>query len=347
MLELRSVSKSFSNKPIVREVSFRVADGEVVALLGPSGSGKSTLLSLIAGLEVPDAGQILWNGADQSDVPAHRRGFGLMFQDFALFPHRNVAGNVAFGLEMAARSQVDIVATVEAALARVGLSGFESRDVGSLSGGEQQRVALARALAPQPRLLMLDEPLGSLDRALRSRLLGDLAGILRLSGQSSLYVTHDQEEAYAIADRIVVLNVGQVAQIGAPEQLYRTPASAFVANFLGLRNLFPAQLISTSGKRLLKTALGEFAAPTSELSGEVTMLLRPDALRLDATGPAVLRGKVSSKQFRGSQVELDLALDLGAGVQLELPSGTRLPTIGEQVAVSFDPATAIQVFPRE
>lgn len=343
MLELRNISKSFDGKQILQEVGFTIADGEVVALLGPSGSGKSTLLSLIAGLELPDVGQILWDGHDLAEVPPDRRGFGLMFQDYALFPHRNVCGNVAFGLEMAGKPKDEIAQKVEAALARVGLTGFAKRAIDGLSGGEQQRVALARALAPQPRLLMLDEPLGSLDRALRTRLLADLAGILRQARQSSLYVTHDQEEAYAIADRIVILNAGKVAQIGAPEEIYRSPASAFVANFLGLRNLFTAKLAFGN----IETPLGKFTSPPTQQSGEVMALFRPDVLKFDSSGPVTLQGKLRRKQFRGDQIEVEVAFASDNLLVLELPSSTKLPALRESVTISFDPSIAIQVLPRE
>jgi thiamine transport system ATP-binding protein len=324
-------------------IDLAVQDGEVLALLGPSGSGKSTLLYIVAGLESPDAGQVLWDGIDLREVPPHQRGFGLMFQDFALFPHRDVSGNVAFGLEMARLPKTEIAGKVAAALRLVGLAGFDHRDVGNLSGGEQQRVALARALAPAPRLLMLDEPLGSLDRALRTRLLGELAAILRTAQQSSLYVTHDQEEAYAIADRIAILDAGRLAQIGAPQEIYRRPASAFVARFLGMQNLFPA----TSDGSRLQTAFGELPAPLGSPKGKVTVLLRPDALRLDANGPVSLPATLLRKQFRGSQLLAETRLSEGSHLAIELPSTTALPAEGAALTVSFDPEQALQVFPDE
>lgn len=343
MLELKNISKSFAAKPILRGIDLRVEDGEIVALLGPSGSGKSTLLYIIAGLETADAGQVAWDGVDQAGLPAHQRNFGLMFQDFALFPHRDVTGNVAFGLEMAGMPKAAIAEKVAAALNLVGLLGFEQRDVSSLSGGEQQRVALARALAPAPRLLMLDEPLGSLDRALRTRLLGELAQIQRTSHQSSLYVTHDQEEAYAIADRIAILDAGRLAQVGSPEEIYRRPASAFVARFLGMQNLFAAR---SDGSRL-QTAFGKLPAPPGAPQGAVTLLLRPDTLRLGSGGPVTLGGKLQRKQFRGSLLRLELTLVDGSSLAIELPSTTELPAIGSQLTVSFDLAEAMHVFPRE
>ncbi|MQC27101.1 MAG: ABC transporter ATP-binding protein [Chloroflexi bacterium] len=346
MLELRGITKRFGEMAALREVSFAVGRGEIVALLGPSGSGKSTLLNVVAGLEAADAGQVLWKGEDLAGTPPHQRGFGLMFQDFALFPHRNVAGNVGFGLEMAGMEAAQRKQRVMEMLALVGLAGFEARDVGQLSGGEQQRVALARALAPQPRLLMLDEPLGSLDRGLRERLLGELAEILKQSGQTSLYVTHDQEEAYAIADRMVLLNAGRVAQIGAPENLYRRPASAFVAEFLGLDNLFEGEVVAKDGGRVLRSALGEFTVDGGTELGKVRWLLRPDALRLDGRGAAKVGGTVSATHFRGNTTLLEVEA-AGERVRLEVPGGAERPKVGEAVELSFDAAEAVQVFGRE
>ncbi|MCL5429134.1 MAG: ABC transporter ATP-binding protein [Chloroflexi bacterium] len=347
MLELRHISKSFEGKPALADVSFRVKTGEIVALLGPSGSGKSTLLNVVAGLETPDRGRVLWDRKDLSRVPAHRRGFGLMFQDYALFPHRDVYGNVAFAMQMSHQSSAYITKRVRQVLQLVDLSvDFEHRDVNSLSGGEQQRVALARALASQPGLLMLDEPLGSLDRALRARLLEDLSIILRKAGQTSLYVTHDQEEAYAIADRIVLLNIGRVVRVATPEQLYWHPASAFVARFLGLENLFPARVVRSGRRVWLETPIGRLPAPNKALNGDLTVLLRPDALHLGRSGAVKLKGKLLKKRFRGKtpQARVDVG---GTQLVLELPSVAQLPAIGQTVQISFNPKEALQVFPRE
>lgn len=347
MLELRHVSKSFDGKTALEDVSLQVKTGEIVAILGPSGSGKSTLLNIVAGLELPDGGQVLWDRKNLSHVPPHRRGFGLMFQDYALFPHRDVFGNVAFGLQMSRRSFGSISKRVGEVLQLVGLiADFEHRDVAGLSGGEQQRVALARALAPQPRLLMLDEPLGSLDRALRTRLLEDLSTILRKAGQTSLYVTHDQEEAYAIADRIALLNAGRVAQIATPEQLYRNPASVFVARFLGFENLLPGRAVRSGRRDWLETPLGRLPAFSKTLSGEVTLLLRPDGVQLGKKGAVNLKGKLVKKQFHGKQLRARIQVEKTKLV-IDLPSGAELPPIGNAITFSFDPKVALQVFPRE
>lgn len=343
MLELRHVTKRFGDKTAVAEVSFSVATAETVALLGPSGSGKSTLLAIIAGLESPDRGQVLWDGQDQAAIPAHQRNFGLMFQDFALFPHRDVFGNVAFGLQMHHLLAETAHSRAAAALHTVGLAGFEHRDVGSLSGGEQQRVALARALAPQPRLLMLDEPLGSLDRALRTRLLADLAAILRKTGQTSLYVTHDQEEAYAVADRIVIMNNGGIQQVGAPQEVYRNPASLFVARFLGMHNIFPGRLAN----RTLETPLGDFPWTREMQTGEVDLMLRPDAIAIGNSAAHTIQGRVQRIEFRGATQRVAIALASGDQIEFEVASNAPLPASGSPLTISFDPAEAIQVFRRE
>jgi ABC-type Fe3+/spermidine/putrescine transport system ATPase subunit len=331
MLELRNVSKNIDGRLIVNDVSLTVADGEILALLGPSGSGKSTLLTLIAGLELPDRGQILWDGRDLAAVPSHQRGFGLMFQDFALFPHRDVFANVAFGLELQAKSKTEIESRVREVLALVNLADFAKRDVSTLSGGEQQRVALARALAPGPRLLMLDEPLGSLDRVLADRLLADLVATLRSFQQTSIYVTHDRREAFAVADRIAILNAGRVAQIGAPAELYARPTSAFVARFLGMSNIFAAKDLPS------KLSL---AMPNLPTSGQI--LLRSDALSLGDYGSVKLEGTLRSAEFQGPFHRLAVDLpDLGV-IEFEHPAGDPLPKIGSKLTLSFDPGKAIQ-----
>jgi thiamine transport system ATP-binding protein len=218
-------------------VDVTVAEGEVVALLGPSGCGKTTLLRVVAGLVEPDAGRVLLDGHDLAGVPAHRRGVGLMFQDYALFPHRDIGGNVEFGLRMAGVGVDERRSRVAEVLELVGLPGWQQRPVGPLSGGERQRVALARALAPSPRLLLLDEPLGALDRSLRDRLVPELGALFRSVGVSVMHVTHDQGEALALADRVVVMDRGAVVQEGSPAEVWARPASAFVARFLGFANV--------------------------------------------------------------------------------------------------------------
>ncbi len=233
MLQTTGLVKRFDGIEALAGVDLTVGDGEVVAVLGPSGSGKSTLLRVVAGLERPDAGRVLWNGEDVTDVPPHLRRFGLMFQSYALFPHLTVAGNVAFGLRMMGLSPDEVARRTEEALRWVDLDGFGDRPVEGLSGGEQQRVALARTLAPEPRLVMLDEPLGALDRNLRERLVVDTRRLLRERGATALYVTHDHAEADAVADRVAIMRDGRICQTGALEEIRREPADDWVADFVG------------------------------------------------------------------------------------------------------------------
>jgi thiamine transport system ATP-binding protein len=345
-LSIRDIYKSFGETAALQGVSFEIAEGEIVALLGPSGCGKSTLLSLIAGLEEPDAGEIAWNGKSLSGTPPHQRGFGLMFQDYALFPHKNVGANVAFGLEMAHRSREEALTKVAETLELVGLPGYTQRDINTLSGGEQQRVALARSLAPHPGLLMLDEPLGALDRALREHLLAELGKILRGMAQTALYVTHDQEESFALADRVVVMNQGGVAQIGTPQEIYRQPGSEFVARFLGFGNIMDGEM--HNGK--IKTSIGEFeardwiAAQPESASQPIRLqlLLRPDVMRLDQSGSQRISGTVLERVFRGSFCRVVVEIR-GTALNFEFPSIASLPEPGKPIALSFNPKEAFQI----
>jgi thiamine transport system ATP-binding protein len=312
LLSVNSIQKSYDSAPLLRDVSFQVGAGEIVCLLGPSGAGKTTLLRIIAGLEEAEGGQVLFEGHDLSGVPVHRRGFGLMFQDLALFPHRSVYRNVAFGLEMQHLPETETRARVEQMLALVGLNArrFAARDVNHLSGGEQQRVALARSLAPRPRFLMFDEPLGALDRILREQLVADIRGLLKRIGMTALYVTHDQEEAFAIADRLVILNEGRVEQVGTPAQVYSHPENAFVARFLGLTNLLPARVVENKGGQIRAAAdAGVFLFAGSAHPGdEGFVLLRPGALDgiSNETGAAenILRGRIVQTLMQGGHTHL-------------------------------------------
>ena len=230
MLSVKAIDVVLDGKKILNQASLNVADSEIVAVLGPSGSGKSTLLRAIAGLVRVESGDISWNGQSIVEIPTHQRGFGLMFQGFALFPHLTVGENVAFGLEMLGHSHMD--EEVAEALDWVGLNGFQDRAVAGLSGGEQQRVALARTLAPRPRLMMLDEPLGSLDRNLRERLVADTREILERRGVTALVVTHDREEAVALADRLAIMRDGTIVQTGRLSELLADPADPWVEGFI-------------------------------------------------------------------------------------------------------------------
>ncbi len=233
MLEARAIDKRFGATVALDALDLTVAGDEIVAILGPSGCGKSTLLRVIAGLETPDSGAVLWNGENLAPTPVHERRFGLMFQDLALFPHRNVRANVAFGLRMAGWNGPDIDARVAEVLEWVDLATFSDRGIEGLSGGEAQRVALARTLAPSPRLVMLDEPLGALDRLLRERLVAEIRAVLKQTGTPSIYVTHDHAEAEGVADRVAIMRSGRIVQDGALATIRRHPADDWVARFVG------------------------------------------------------------------------------------------------------------------
>ena len=285
LLQVTHLSKSFDGKRILDDVSFACAAGEIVCLLGPSGCGKTTLLRLIAGLETADQGTIAFDGQDMQNIPVHQRNFGLMFQDFALFPHKNVWDNVIFGLRMQHLPDQQIQQLGREALERVGLHGFAKRDVHQLSGGERQRVALARSLAPQPKLLMLDEPLGALDRQLREELMIELRRILKAAHLTAIYVTHDQTEAFAVADRVAVLNAGRLEQIDTPSNLYAQPASEFVARFLGMPNLIKGTVLScAAGVAVVRTPIGLLHTAVDRspaIDQPVTLLIRSDAAAIE------------------------------------------------------------------
>ena len=338
-LEVANIHKAFTDETLVLTgISFSQGKGEVLAVLGPSGCGKSTLLSIIAGLLPPDQGTVHWSGKDLSKIPPHKRGFGLMFQDYALFPHMRVRDNVAFGLRMQGLARPAIDKRVAETLKMVGLPGYEQRDVSTLSGGEQQRVALARAMAPEPGLLMLDEPLGSLDRTLRMQLMEDLSAIVRTTLQTTLYVTHDQEEAYTLADRIGVMQAGKVAQIGTPRQIYASPNSAFVARFIGLTNLVPGEAKGAQ----VSTPLGNFPL-TESASGPVLALFRPDAANLDGRGQP-LNVKMREVAFMGETTRAQIKVE-DLELSFEFPSSVRLPSPGEEITVYLDPDQKLQSFP--
>ncbi len=377
LLEVSHVSKSYPGLPVLEEASFGVAAGEIVCLLGPSGCGKTTLLRIVAGLEAPDTGQVIFDGRDLAETPVHQRNFGFMFQDYALFPHKDVTANVAFGPRMQGLPPAEIAARVREGLALVGLSGYDGRRVIELSGGEQQRVALARSLAARPRLLLLDEPLGALDRAMREQLMNDLRAILKRLGLTAIYVTHDQEEAFAIADRVLIMRArpesgqgGWIEQDDRPDQVYRYPATPYVARFLGFHNLIDGIVLAdvaateenTSGAlgndgvpaaRVVDTPLGPLVA--GDAPGEyapgtpVTVLVRPEAAEVrpaGASGPNIVPGLLLDASFRGSYYLIRTEHAHGITLICEASvAADDLPASGQSLALRLDPA-AVTLLPQ-
>ncbi|KOX03731.1 iron ABC transporter ATP-binding protein [Streptomyces sp. NRRL B-1140] len=335
LLDLRNATVRFGGRAVLDAVGLEVAEHEIVCVLGPSGSGKSTLLRAVAGLQPLDAGRVVLDGRDQAGVPAHRRGVGLMFQDHQLFPQRDVAGNVAFGLRMRGEPKRRQAERVQELLDLVGLPGAGRRAVAALSGGEQQRVALARALAPSPRLLMLDEPLGQLDRSLRERLVVELKELFGRLGTTVLAVTHDQGEAFALADRVVVMRDGRIAQSGTPLDVWQRPADAFVARFLGFENVAEA----TVGTEAADTPWGKVPVPEGAPQGTRTLLVRPAGVRLVAADTG-LRCTVTARTFKGTHVALHLQPQ--DAPRLEAACALRAaPGVGDEVGVEFDAAEVV------
>jgi ABC-type Fe3+/spermidine/putrescine transport system ATPase subunit len=338
-LEWTKVSKNYGGTPALEGVSLSVQSGEVLGILGPSGSGKSTLLRIAAGLEEADTGSVLLDGKDVSGTPPHCRDFGLMFQDFCLFPHLDVSENVGFGLRMRRWGRERRNGRIAEMLKLVEMGDFAHRSVHRLSGGEQQRVALARSLAPSPRVLMLDEPLGALDATLRKELLSELGDILAAVGVTTVYVTHDQEEAMSIAKRIALLRAGRLEQLGAPAHLIAKPENAFVASFLALGAVVHGAFRRHDGEWIFYTDLGAMplgnrAENRFQLrkSSDWTILVRPAAVYFTPRpGSVKVRARVVSRTARpeGERVRLSLLGKNGSAFPLELPVGSQNPNSGK------------------
>jgi ABC-type Fe3+/spermidine/putrescine transport system ATPase subunit len=357
LLTCSDIEKSYGEKRVLHHIDLSLQTGEIGVLLGPSGCGKTTLLRIIAGLTVPDNGRIHLNNQDITDQPVHQRDLGMVFQEYALFPHKNVAQNVDFGLRMLHWDKTAQEDRVTQVLELVGLAGFGPRPVHELSGGEQQRVALARSLAPAPRLILLDEPLGALDRALRERLMLDLRQILkdagnvlgRPEGMTAVYVTHDQAEAFAIADKLVVMNNGRIEQIDAPQTVYRQPATPFVARFLGMQNIFEARLVANNPPTLKS---GDWRLEIDPLTinhlpltinHSLPLLIRPEAANLatnHAEGPNVLNGRLTHHSFRG-RYQLITVETNQLTLQFELETAVNLPPVGQSIQLAIDPGAIV------
>ncbi len=337
-------------RPVLDGLTLAVERGEVVALLGPSGSGKTTALRLIAGFETldPGGGRVVVEGQDVSALPPARRNIGMVFQHYALFPHLTVGENVAFGLEGRRLDRAQVRSRVAAALALVDLPGFERRRVGEISGGQQQRVALARALAPEPRVLLLDEPLSNLDPALRERTRRELRRAIRRVGITTLLVTHEQEEAFYLGDRVAVLESGVLHQAGTPEELYDRPATRFVATFVGRASVLPGTFegAGQAGMVRLDTPAAAGAVAWPGVAAEplaagdaVELVVRPEALALVPAGTAgSLPGRVAERRYAGSATYYQVELAGAAGLEIEVAAGAGAAAPGDEVAVT--PAAA-------
>ena len=310
-LEVQAIKKQWAHNVTVGPITLDIARGEIVALLGPSGSGKTTMLRLLAGFETPDGGggRIVVEGEDVTSIPPARRRFGMVFQHYALFPHLDVGANVAFGLQ----GHADAAAKATEALRLVDLAGFERRKVQELSGGQQQRVALARALAPEPRVLLLDEPLSNLDPALRERTRRELRQLIKRVGITTVFVTHEQDEAFELGDRVAVLNAGHLEQAGAPDELYERPASLFVATFVGRANVFRG-------------------SAARALAGDADLVVvRPERLRFAATG---LPGVVRERRYTGAAAFF--LVETSDGERFEVLAEPDAARVGDRVFVQAE-----------
>ncbi len=365
LLTCTNIEKSYGEKQVLHHIDLTLQTGEIGVLLGPSGCGKTTLLRIIAGLTVPDNGRIHLNDQEITNQPVHERELGMVFQEYALFPHKNVAQNVGFGLRMLNWDKAALEERVQQVLDLVGLAGFGPRPIHELSGGEQQRVALARSLAPAPRLILLDEPLGALDRALRERLMLELRQILkdagnvlgRPEGMTAVYVTHDQAEAFAIADKLVVMNNGRIEQIDDPQTVYRQPTTPFVARFLGMENIFEAKLVTENPPTL---EIGDWRLVLSEAEGleidpltinnlpltinhSFPLLIRPEAAKLITNQTKelnVLNGRLTQHSFRGRYQLITVETDQ-LTLKFELETAVTLPPVGQTIQLAIDPGAIV------
>jgi mannopine transport system ATP-binding protein len=345
-VSIQAVEKRYGAVPAVCGVTLEAKAGEFLSLLGPSGSGKTTILMMIAGFEIPDAGAIAIGSRDVTHTPANRRGVGMVFQRYALFPHMTVADNIAFPLRMRAMASRDIATRVDEALALVRLEGYGQRRPGELSGGQQQRVALARATVFRPPVLLMDEPLAALDKKLRQAMQLEVRRLQRQLGITVLYVTHDQEEALTMSDRIAVLNDGRLEQVGSPEDLYERPASAFVADFIGETNFLYGEVVSVEDQqcsvRLANGAVvrGAAAEPQLVVGKAARLAVRPERLLLDAAGP--LEGVIAERIYAGAVVTYAVSLTPDCTCMIRGGGDHRI--IGERVRLGWSARDA-RVYP--
>ena len=339
-LKVEGLVKRFGEVVALDGVSLNIASGELLTILGPSGSGKTTLLKVVAGFETPDAGAVKVDGVDITTMPPAKRDIGMVFQNYALFPHLTVARNVAFPLEMRNTPRTEIDKRVSEALSLVELTGFEKRLPRQLSGGQQQRVALARAIVFNPRLLLLDEPFGALDRKLRETMQLEVRRLQRRLGLTTIFITHDQEEALVLSDRIAVMNRGSIQQVASTTEIYERPANDFVADFVGESNIFHGTVTEVgsvtleSGRRLL-------IIHPAAVGSRVGVLMRPE--RFGRGGANTFNGEVKEAVYLGSSLKLRLACDDGLELIVRLPVTGPLPATGSRISTGIEPES-IHVF---
>jgi putative spermidine/putrescine transport system ATP-binding protein len=341
-VELTNVCKTFDSVRAVDDISLRINEGEFVALLGPSGCGKTTTLNLLAGFLEPDSGDIRFNGTSMNGVQPHRRDTGVVFQSYALFPHMTVFQNVAFGLEMRKVPKSEVTSRVRRALDLVRLMQMEDRHPRQLSGGQQQRVALARALVIEPAVLLLDEPLSNLDAALREQMRFEIREIQQRAGITTVFVTHDQGEAMAAADRLVIMDHGTIRQVGSALEIYETPADVFVAGFIGQANLLAGVIQTTSnGSASIRLTHGAVATAPSDVTfvpgDHALLMLRPEDASVTAVSPDTgnaIAGTLSRTSPLGATINLGIAFG-DQTISVTVPRGTRIPKVGDAVFVTW------------
>lgn len=335
-LHVRGVSKLYGTSVALQPLELKVYSGELLALLGPSGSGKTTLLQIICGLVEPSGGRLILDGRDETDNPVNKRDVGVVFQNYALFPHLTVRENVAFPLRMRQVKKADLQSKVDATLAMVGLADYGERFPQELSGGQQQRVALARCLVYQPSLILMDESLSALDRKLRESMQIEIKRLHRETGATIIFVTHDQEEALALADRICLMNEGRIEQIGTPEDIYERPESVFVADFIGAANVLHG-VIAPNGGMQAEDGLLPLAESCSAGAGESgALVIRPEKVVLCNEDEAFLAGHVTESIYAGSETKLIVRLASGALMTVRRQAGLPAVAIGESVSLRWD-----------
>jgi len=320
---LKNLSKYFDEVKAVDDVSLEVETGTLVCLLGPSGCGKTTTLRMIAGFEEPTAGHIFIGTEDITTIPPYTRPTAMVFQSYALFPHMSVQDNIAYGLRARRMPKAEIGPRVQEAIALMELHGQEKKSPPQLSGGQQQRVALARALVTRPKVLLFDEPLSNLDAQLRVRMRGEIRALQRQLGITSVYVTHDQEEAFSIADQVAIMNKGKLVQLGTPRELYRQPADRFVAEFVGVSNVVPVELVESNGNGVTVRVFGQTIRsrrPPKNPENQISVVLRPEALHIAKAGEAGVPAQVITMAFTGPIARYTVAVKDGTELTVDLPN---------------------------